>query len=193
MDGSEEVCQLPSKNRARLHERRRPASRTPNKWVENGMLRQTRARLRTCMSVVVAELFFLANVSSQKLVLSPTNPLVFKSKSSSLSEWFLSLLNHIECAPQLLQQIREFCPQQRLLGVNYHIDANVFAQAVRTNCLAQAAFHAVSVYRPAERAAHGKSNAWAARCRSPQVKHGEVRCEMTLALLVHAVKVSMPQ
>jgi hypothetical protein len=64
---------------------------------------------------------------------------------------------------------------------------------METNRFSQSPLHSIAINRPAQNLADRKSDAKAASLLPQQIKHGHVGGMMSSALLVHTLKVSVPE
>ena len=118
------------------------------------------------------------------------------SRSDSMSEStpargrLARCLNYLERTAYFILQLGEVCLQQRLFGVDDHIDSSCRGRKIQPDRLTQATLHSIPLYSSAERPADSKTYPLGSLL-APQVEHRHMGRKIAAALLVNALEVSM--
>jgi hypothetical protein len=103
------------------------------------------------------------------------------------------LCDHFEGPADFAQQVREFRRPKGLFGIDDHVGGYRLNRTAEPNRLSQAPLHPIAIDRSAKNAADGEPNSKPLTLRSCQVKHGHVGGKVATSLLVHSLKIRVPQ
>jgi len=111
---------------------------------------------------------------------------------------FRGLCDHLKSPAHFRLNVSKIRVEQRALRVDDHVRRNFRRKTAEPHCLAQAAFHAVAVYRASQPSPHGEPDTNALRTvavilAALQIKNCHVRRKVATPVLVNPLKICMPQ